>query len=411
MVKYINYIYLFNCLLIISICLTGLKKIKLSYFSTYGICLVAFPPSLIELIDLFGLKLSETTLITATWLPVCLLGINLALSAGPLSFRPAILLLMVPTLVALLDGLILDQTTKYPMLFLFLSLPFLRTYASKVISINVRSIVLISIAIRLAIHSFSFFLQSQPQVGSCRADKCNFFGAFITPFGLQSNFMSMTFALMATFLLYFLSGKKFLFASIAIVVNTDLAGGRTGLFASIVSVLTVLLMKSNRLKNSRGFHSLVLFFGFVISLIPVVFRFPSEAFSERGFLWELAKFESIQSPFLGAGPSFWVRLGETTSTKSFYSAHNLWLEIAASTGIIAALCFFVGFARLSYTVPKANREFIVPIVISFLMCGTLEVPVLPYRVIQNPSLYLLLLYLSALRISSYKNSEAKNGKS
>jgi len=403
------YIYLFNCLLIITICLTELKKNKMNYFSIYGISLIAYPSSSLEMINLIGLQLPELTLMAILWLPVCILGLNLVLSSGSINLRPNVLLLMIPTLVALLNGIILNQTTMYPLLFLILTLPFLRTYTPEKMSVNVRNLICVAVSIRLIFHFLAVLLQVQPQVGNCRADKCNFFGAVITPFGLQSNFISMTFALMAPFLLYFLGGRKLILASMAILVNVDLTGGRTGLFAAVLVVLTVLLMKSNLLRRIRGIYSAVLGIGLLISLIPVAFSFPNEAFSGRGFLWRLAKATSMESPLLGAGPSFWVRLSENSSTISYYSAHNLWLEVAASAGIIAALCFFLGFARLLYSVPNSDKGFMLPIIISFVICGTLEAPVLPYRLIQNPGFYFFLLYISSLKVDFSSNSKASYG--
>lgn len=403
------YIYLINCLLIIAICFTELKKIQMNYFAIYGIVLIAYPSSSLEIISLLGLQLPELTLMAILWLPVCILGLNLILSSGSINFRPTVILLMIPTWVALVNGVILNQTTLYPLLFLILTLPFLRTYGPEKLSLNIRNLICLAVSIRLIFHCLAVILQVQPQVGNCRADKCNFFGAVITPFGVQSNFMSMTFALMAPFLLYFLSGRKLILASIAILINVNLTGGRTGLFAAVLVVLTVLLMKSNIMRNIRGIYSAVLGICLLISLIPIVFSFPNEAFSGRGFLWRVAKAESTESPFLGAGPSFWVRLSENSSMISYYSAHNLWLEVATSAGIIAAVCFFFGFVHLLYSVPNSNRGFMLPIIISFVICGTFEAPVLPYRLIQNPGFYFFLLYMSSLKLDFSSISKARHG--
>ena len=260
------------------------------------------------------------------------------------------------------------------------------------------------------IHFFSMLLQSQPQVGSCRSDKCNFFKSVITPLGEQSNFMSMTFALIAPLLLSYISGKKFALASIAILVNIDLTGGRTGLFAAVIVVFTVLLLKSNKIRNTRGIYSMFLAFGLLISSIPVMFTFPNDAFTGRGLIWQFAKNEAVKNPILGAGPSFWVRLAENTSTVSLYSAHNIWLEIAASTGIIAAFSFYLGMTRLLYKNTAENKSIIAPIIISLLLCGTFEVPILPYRLIQNPGIYLFLLYITSLRINLSESRELRNVK-
>ena len=408
--QYLAIIYMINCLVIVSICLTELKRIKLTHYSVYGICLITYPSGLLEIIDLVGLKLPELTLMGVLWFPIFLLGVNLILSPGPFKFRPTVLLLMVPTFSALIGGIFLNQTTRYPLLFILLTLPFLRTYEPAKLLVNIRDVIFLSLSLRLIIHFFSILMQSQPQVGSCRADKCNFFGSVITPLGEQSNFMSMTFALMAPLLLSYLSGKKFALASIAVLVNVDLTGGRTGLFAAVLVVFTVLLIKLNQTRSTRGIYSMILAFGLLISSIPVVLSFPNDAFTGRGFIWQLAKNEAVKNPILGAGPSFWVRLAENTSTVSFYSAHNIWLEIAASTGIVAAFCFFLGLSSLLYKVSAVNRSIVTPIVISLLICGTFEVPVLPYRLIQNPGFYLFLLYITSLNINLSESRELRNGK-
>lgn len=390
--QYLFPIYLLNSLLIFIICLINLPRKKFDKFSVYGVGITAYPACLTELIQLYGAELPELYLMGILWIPIAILGLNLMISSGPTFFRPAVLLLMAPSAIGLLNGLLLNQTTLYPLMFLILTIPFIRSYHKVDYLTTIKQIVFLAIMFRVFVHILVLFLQDLPNVGDCRQDKCSVFGAVLTPFGTQSNQLSMTYSLIAAYLLTFVKGRIFALATVALIVNTEISGGRTGLLSLVSVILCVLITKRYKVVKRFDFACMTLFPALILSCAPLFLNFSDNSFTGRAYLWDWAKHEIMNHPILGVGPSFWVRLSETTSSSSFYSAHNIWLELSISTGLISAILFSLGFISIFFSVPLWRVSFVTPILVSFLVSGAFEVPVLPYRLVQNPGFYFLLLY-------------------
>jgi len=401
-------IYFINSLILAIICLSSVPRKKMDRFSVYGIAIASYPACLNDLIQVSGVELPELYLMGILWIPVAILGLNLMITPGEIFFRPAVMLLMAPSAFGLIGGIFFQQTTLYPLLFLVLTVPFLRYYKLDNYMVTIRQIVFITIFFRIIVHLFVLLLQDFPTIGSCRSDKCNFFGAVLTPFGIQSNLLSMTYSFIAAFLLFFVRGRIFAISSLILLVNTDISGGRTGLLSLIFVIVCVIISKRSMDQSRRKFIYFGLIPALFLSFFPVILKHSASAFTGRGYLWEIAKNEITENPYLGVGPSFWVRLSETTSSISFYSAHNIWLELAVSTGLISASLFFIGYVSILFTVLPQRVAFTTPIIIAFLVCGAFEAPVMPYRLVQNPGFYFLLLYSTSFMHKAVISKASKN---
>lgn len=84
-------------------------------------------------------------------------------------------------------------------------------------------------------------------------------------------------------------------------------------------------------------------------LLPLVVQEPA-ALSGRAYLWQIALHELADPAvfFSGAGMFGWLRLHEIglVDASAVYSAHNQWLHVLFSTGIIGLACFLGAIAVL-----------------------------------------------------------------
>lgn len=402
--------YLINIVTIIVLCSREIRNFRMNIFYLYGTSVLAFPIVTGFLIQILDAPLTETTSAVLLWSPAVVLGLVISFTTNIVGARPGFILFLAPTFVALFSGLFTSQTSKYPFLFLLLTMPFFFSFSVQDAIGQIKNIVLTNTIAILGSHSLTLLLQSQPSIGPCRVDKCTFFGVVLTPFGEQSNLTSIIYALIFPYLAFFLKGKQFFWTTACFLINANICGGRTGLFA-IAGLASVRLLTHGRSSAKSKLIFVLLSLGiFLVSCIPVFRIYSNESFTGRGLLWNISR-EQIGKNFLfGSGPSFWVRLPELTSLPAFYSSHNLWLELGVSTGMMATSCFAIAMVSKCWTGIKNNQKILLYAIYSFLLCGTFEAPIMPYRTVQAPGFYIFFLLVLSFYSVSRNSKEVFSGR-
>lgn len=389
-------LYILDAIGIIFLCRQEMRKIQVSIFFLYGTAILAYPIVAGYLIQILGLSLSETNSVLLLWSPAVVLGLVNTFTTKIADARPGFILFLAPTFAALFNGLYTAQTARYPILFLLLTAPFFFSFSIKDLYVQMKNLVLFNAIAILGAHSLSLVLQSEPAIGACRVDKCTLFGVVLTPFGVQSNLTSIIYALIFPYLAFFLEGKRFLLITLLIMINANMCGGRTGLFAIAVLALVRILLHRRSSAKSRQLYLFMSLCIFMLSLIPVFKKYPNESFTGRGLLWNISREQIHQNFLFGSGPSFWVRLPEVTSLPAFYSSHNLWLELCVSTGVVATVFFAIALISNCWKAIRSNQEILLYVTYSFLLCGTFEAPIMPYRTVQAPGFYIFFLLVSSV---------------
>jgi len=404
-------LYLISAVGIIVLCSKEIQKCKMNMFFLYGTSILAFPISMSFLIQTLGVKLAEATLALILWTPGVVLGFVILFTTRITHARPEFMLFLAPTFVALFNGLYTSQTSKYPLIFLLLTAPFFFCFSIQNSMDQIKNTFLVNTIAILGFHVFSLLLQSQPSIGRCGIDKCSLFGFVLTPFGEQSNLTSIIYALIFPYLAFFLKNRQFVWATFFFMISATISGGRTGLFAIIGLAVVRLLTHSKSSAKRKLFFSLLSVGIFLVSLIPVFKSYPNESFTGRGLLWNISREQIASNVFFGSGPSFWVRLPEISSLTAFYSSHNLWLELSVSTGVVATLCFGIALVSKCWVGIKENQKILLYVIYAFLLCGTFESPIMPYRTVQAPGFYifflLVLSFNSAPRILKEANRDRR----
>jgi len=397
-----------NTVGIIVLCSREIRRLRVNILFLYSTSILAFPIVMGYLIQLLGTSFTETNTAVLLWTPAIVLGLIIACTTKISGARPEFILFLAPTFVALFSGLFTSQTSRYPILFMLLTMPFFFYYSVQDSIEQIKSIALVNTIAILGSHTLSLLLQRDPPIGPCRVDKCTIFGVVLTPFGEQSNLTGIIYALIFPYLALFFKSKQFLWATIFFLINANICGGRTGLFAIVGLAGVRILVRRKSSSERKSFFSLLSLGIFLVSFIPVIKNYSNESFTGRGLLWSISR-EQIRSHFLfGSGPSFWVRLPEKTSLPAFYSSHNLWLELGVSTGMIATVCVAIALVSKCWKGIRSNQKILLYAIYSFLLCGTFEAPIMPYRTVQAPGFYLFFLLVSSFIPVARHSKEAIN---
>ena len=402
-------LYILNTVGVMVLCSREIRRLRVNIFFLYATSILAFPIVMGFLIQILGASFTETITVVVLWGPAVVLGLVIAFTTKISAAKPEFILYLAPTFVALFNGLFTSQTSAYPILFLLLTMPFFFYYSVQDSIGQIKNIVLVSTIAILGFHSLSLLLQREPTFGPCRVDKCTLFGVVLTPFGEQSNLTSIIYALIFPYLAFFFKGKQLLWATICFLINASISGGRTGLYAITCLAGVRILTHRKSASESKGFFLSLSLGIFLVSFIPVFKTYSNESFTGRGLLWNISR-EQIRSHFLfGSGPSFWVRLPEITSLPAFYSSHNLWLELGVSTGMVATGCFAIALMSKCWSGIRNNQKVLLYTIYSFLLCGTFEAPIMPYRTVQAPGFYIFFLFISSFISITKYSKEANSG--
>ncbi|MEL4505633.1 O-antigen ligase family protein [Luteococcus sp. H138] len=232
-------------------------------------------------------------------------------------------------------------------------------------------------------------------VSECRADKCSIFGKFLTPGGELNNELGMILAPLLPLALFGASRGKILRVSIPVVLMVNLSGSRSSLIMACLGVITSLLFTLPRRPRDWGFATLIVA---VVgaTLVPVLRTFPDDGFTWRGILWVRAKELIASHPWLGHGPSYWVRQTETNLFGPNYAPHNVWLEMMVTGGLFYTVLVVVGVGLAISRQSPRNRAAASALLIAVLSSGMTEAPIMPYRFAFPPGPFITLLLLTSL---------------
>ena len=119
------------------------NRIRLNIFFLYSTSILAFPIVMGYLIQLLGTSFTETNTAVLLWTPAIVLGLMIACTTKISGARPEFILFLAPTFVALFSGLFTSQTSRYPILFLLLTMPFFFYYSVQDSIEQIKSIALV----------------------------------------------------------------------------------------------------------------------------------------------------------------------------------------------------------------------------------------------------------------------------
>ena len=205
---------------------------------------------------------------------------------------------------------------------------------------------------------------------ACRADKC-LVSKNILPIELGGNGFGIRLFLMATFLIATLTGvKKFSIALFSLYFIV-LSGSRTGAISFIVVLsLTLILgiLRESRQIRVLKASILVLLLG---STIPFLSEFDERSLTLRGLLWQRGRELFYDSPLIGWGPSYWVRLNGETSYAANNGVHNIWLDAAVALGVLGLLLNAVWLIAIFVKIEK-HHVVIGPVLLGTLAAASVE---------------------------------------
>ena len=376
----------------------------LSRISIFGFLVIGWPQMAVFIIKFAGFTLGEFSFVAFRFLPAVIFGIGSYLLDKPKILRKEAFLYLVPALIAIIYGFLDNQTYLYPIAWIALALPYLFVSSKKIDRLTIRSIYSLSVQGIIALALGIAYIQPEKSFTSCRADKCNILGIVFAPEGSQSNVISLTLGLLVALVDFKKSYFWILTNSLCLISIAEFTGGRSGTFAGMACLISVLIFKITGGRTS-GTYKVFLSSLFAFSLIPVLFTFNPASFTGRGSLWIIAKQYISESIFFGYGASFWLRLPATNEIRANYSPHNIWLEIVVSTGLfgLVSLCvaIFISLVRCDVNI----RPFALSLISGFFVAGFSEAIVIPYRLIITPGFFLVFICLTSAR--SHRNENKK----
>lgn len=196
---------------------------------------------------------------------------------------------------------------------------------------------------------FAMWLHPDIAVDECQAGyKCGILGFNLPGVMDNENALAISLVMAMPFVYMAFHGSYGTILTLYVAGVVVLTGSRTGSLAAVITLAALLIIRPDVRNPSRApGRSLLLAIGLlpvlaVSVILPFVVRDPL-AFTGRGGLWTLAREElSSIGPLLhGHGVFGWDSLRDVgrIDASEVYSAHNQWLSVAFSTGLIGLVCF------------------------------------------------------------------------
>ena len=197
-------------------------------------------------------------------------------------------------------------------------------------------------------------LQPQLMLGPCRSfDKCSYWGVALGPLTTGNALGMYLAAASAVTLLGGLSWHSVLLSLPGSLALIHLTASRSGLFAFYVIVgICVAHFWAQRLRSRAPVIIATLVACIATVALPLM-NWSAMQFTYRPVLWWQAWTLFSDSPFIGYGPSYWVRDESTFNTGSNfavttnYSTHNIAMEILVSVGALGAVAFVLALILAS----------------------------------------------------------------
>lgn len=184
----------------------------------------------------------------------------------------------------------------------------------------------------------------------CRADKCGPLGNLF--FGVTTGENVLGLILVSTIPAVFLAfkGRYRWTLSAYLVLVTYWGGSRTALQAGLVIAAVIFLTRISVDRRAGGRTKLVVYgsalAGIAVGVVLPYLPLDSSAFTNRAYLWKLAREQIGQSEVMSYGALQWgnqVAYGAITRDEA-YSVHNQWLDIrytAGALGIAVFMCVVI----------------------------------------------------------------------
>ncbi|TSD93178.1 O-antigen ligase family protein [Skermania sp. ID1734] len=184
----------------------------------------------------------------------------------------------------------------------------------------------------------------------CPTFKCSILNQVLTVqftsgnYGGIGNLVGIFLVLLLPFALARIDVKCILLLASSVLLAGVVAGSRTALIAFVIAAVVPL---AARLRPS--IHVVVAWCAFagalIFSMLPLYYPYRGTSFTLRGYLWDRAKQLITENPIVGHGPGFWRSQGDSAVFQANYSAHNIWLDVAVSVGLlgIAVIVIAVGY--------------------------------------------------------------------
>jgi O-antigen ligase len=267
-------------------------------------------------------------------------------------------------LIALIYGALTLQGWLQPLYCLLLfSVVLLQKITLKEIQVSTLFALLMAFAVQMA-------ATIDGGLDACRADKC-LVSKNILPSELGGNGFGIRLFLLSTVLIVTLAGVKKFSVALFSLYFIVLSGSRTGVVSFIVVLsLTSILGFLRRSRQIRVLKAsiLILLLG---STIPFLSEFDERSLTRRGLLWQRGRELFYDSPLIGWGPSYWVRLNGETSYAANNGVHNIWLDAAVALGVLGLLLNVAWLIAIFVKIEK-HHVVIGPVLLGTLAAASVE---------------------------------------
>jgi hypothetical protein len=217
--------------------------------------------------------------------------------------------------------------------------------------------------------------------GVCRQDKCGPLGVLVSGVLGNENALGLLLAMALPFVAVYFAGKTRTVLLLYLLGMTWITGSRSALLASAAVLTTFFVCRprltpSGRTGRAKWFAVAVAVGGLAVSVAMPLTTHDARAYSFRGYVWALARHSAEQSWVLGSGANGWDRLrtlGYISSAQG-YSAHNIWLDVWFSTGVVGLAFAVLVLLRL---IMDSDFWVIILPLTALLYAGALERPWTP----------------------------------
>lgn len=162
--------------------------------------------------------------------------------------------------------------------------------------------------------------------------------------------------------------------ALVILVCIIWSGSRTSMIALACGVLGLIVVYAIRSAKARQWITAASLVTALLtsSVVPMVAAGKSDSFSARGTIWSVALHDAASSPVFGKGRSYFDPDGPLSTKIGHYISHghNLFVTLAAETGIVGTLAALALFAGVIWAVVRMIPATPVPYLLALVSFST-----------------------------------------
>lgn len=294
---------------------------------------------------------------------------------------PAILLL-VTTFIAMAVAVLHQEFPMRPQSILYLSILVAAVVAPRGLGIHI-GIATAALAVAVA-SGIALTTHSDFSVIDCAGGpKCGVLGFIFRGVLDNENALGLFLALAMPFIYMGFGGWQGLVLTVYALGLVLITGSRTGSLAAVVTLCVLVVVRPTVRQPVRApVRSALLTVGilgvFILGLfVPFTAR-DATSYSGRAFLWEVAR-DALAKPstlIYGEGMFGWdeLRASGVIDFSAIYSAHNQWLHVLFSTGLVGLGFFLAAILALFWEARHGYYTVVACVLIPFFVLGVTERP-------------------------------------